>query len=145
MMLKNKYESVKPLFEYIRTVPFDVNNKLQQGKFKKQLSLDLHQKSISNHFPLRYIDAINSTNSDKLIIPYHKTEVGVPMGISIRASSHGIKFQRSLNKPSLIKSFLKTAGNILLNKCSGKKYVYLHVWILFGWNFEQYALYLSFS
>ena len=23
-MLKNKYESVKPLFEYIRTVPFDV-------------------------------------------------------------------------------------------------------------------------
>ena len=40
-MLKNKYESVKPLFEYIRTVPFDVNNKLQQGKFKKQLSLDL--------------------------------------------------------------------------------------------------------
>ena len=31
MMFKNKYESTKPLFEYLNIAPFDINIKLQQG------------------------------------------------------------------------------------------------------------------
>ena len=38
MVFKNKYESTKYLFEYLNIVPFDINIKLQQGKFMKQLS-----------------------------------------------------------------------------------------------------------
>ena len=51
MMFKNKYESTKPSFEYLNIVPFDINLKLQQGKFMKQLSPDLNQKVITKHFP----------------------------------------------------------------------------------------------
>ena len=77
MMFKNKHESTKPFFDYYSIAPFDINIKLQQGKFMKQSSLDLQPESIKKHFPLRYIDAINNTNSDKLVIPNHKTTVGV--------------------------------------------------------------------
>ena len=67
MMFKNKHESTKPLFEYLNIVTFDVFIKLQQGKFMKQLSLDLQPESITKHFPLRYIHSINNTSGDKLI------------------------------------------------------------------------------
>ena len=73
MMLKNKYELIKPL----NIEPFDINIKPQQRKLMKQLSLDLQPESIIKHFPLRYLDSINNTNSDKLIIRYHRTTVRV--------------------------------------------------------------------
>ena len=38
MKFKNKYESTMPFFEYLNIVPFDINLKVQQGKFMKQLS-----------------------------------------------------------------------------------------------------------
>ena len=63
-------------FEYLNIVPFDINIKLQQGKFMKKLSLDPQPESITKHFPLRYIDSINNTNSDKLIIPYDMDHSG---------------------------------------------------------------------
>lgn len=53
-----------------------------------------------------------------------------------------MRFQRSLNKPSLLKSYIRTTSNIVLNTCSGKLYVNLCVEILFGWN-SLYILYLS--
>ena len=63
MMSKNKHESTKPLFEYSSILPFDINIKLQQGKFMKQLALDLQPESITKHFPFRYIDSINNANT----------------------------------------------------------------------------------
>ena len=53
----------------LNIVPFDINIKLQQERFMKQLSLDLEPESITKHFPLGYSDSINNTSSDKLIIP----------------------------------------------------------------------------
>ena len=63
MISKNKHESTKPLFEYSSILPFDINIKLQQGKFMKQLALDLHPESITKHFPFRCIDFINNANT----------------------------------------------------------------------------------
>lgn len=54
MMFKNKYESTKPLFEYLSIVSLNLSIKLQQGKFMKQLSFDLQPESITKHFPLRF-------------------------------------------------------------------------------------------
>ena len=55
--------------KYLKIVLFDINLKLQQGKFMKQFSFDLQPESIIKHFPLRYIDSVNNANSEKLIIP----------------------------------------------------------------------------
>ena len=77
MIFKNKHESTKPLFKYLNIVPFDINLKLQQGKFMKQLSPDLQPESTTKHFPLRCIESIDNTDSDKLIISSHRTTVGV--------------------------------------------------------------------
>ena len=38
MMFKNKHESTEPLFEYLSIAPININIKLKQRKFMKQLS-----------------------------------------------------------------------------------------------------------
>ena len=63
LMLKNKYESTRHLFEYLRIVRFDVNIKLQQ------LPNDLQPASITKHFPFIYIETISNTNSDTTTRP----------------------------------------------------------------------------
>ena len=73
MRFRKKHESTKPLFEYLSTVPFDFNIKLQQGKFRKQLSLDLQPNSITKQYSFRYTE------------------------YSIRAWRDRMRFQTSLN------------------------------------------------
>ena len=77
MMFRNKHESTKPFFQYLSIVPFDISIKLQQGKIMKQLSLGLQREGITKHFPFRYMNSISNNNSDKLIMPYHRTTVGI--------------------------------------------------------------------
>ena len=40
MMLKNKHDSTKPLFEYFSFAPFGISIKLQQRRIVKQILLD---------------------------------------------------------------------------------------------------------
>ena len=124
MLFKNKYELTKALFEYSSIVPFDINVKLQQGNFIKQLSLDLQPESITKHFPLRCIDSINSINSDNLIIPYRMTTVGVVSSLFYQGFKKCNEIPKKLKQIQFIK---KTTDNTLLNKCSGKQYVNLRV------------------
>ena len=114
-MFKNKYESTKPLFEYLNIVPFDINIKLQQRKFMKQLSLDLEPESITKHFPLRYIDSINNTNSDKLIIPYHKTTAGVS-SLFYQGYKRWNEIPKKLKQIQFIKKFYKDYRQYLIEQ-----------------------------
>ena len=86
-------------------VPFNINIKLQQGKFMKQLSFDFQPENITKYFPLRYIDPINNTNSEKLIMPYHWT-VGVS-SLFHQAFKQRNEILKKLKQTQFIKKFYK--------------------------------------
>ena len=69
MMDMDKFDSVKPFYEYLKILPFKDNMKLLQGKFMWKLVNAVHPNSISEKFPLTYSEAITN-HQNKLIIPY---------------------------------------------------------------------------
>ena len=96
-------------------VSFDINIKLQQGKFMKQLSLDLQPESITKHFPLRFIDSISNTNSDKLIIPYHRTTVGVS-SLFYQGYKRWNEIPKKFRQTQFIKKFYKDYQQYLIEQ-----------------------------
>ena len=66
---KDKFDSVKPFYEYLNILPFKDNMKLLQGKFMWKLVNAVCPNSISEKFPLTYSEAINN-HQNKLGIPY---------------------------------------------------------------------------
>lgn len=71
---------------------------------------------------------------------YHRTADRAiePTHYSVRTPSDGMRFQRSLNKPSLLKRSIKTNGNIYINLICEKlqtiysishKYTYAYWWM----------------
>ena len=69
MMDMDKFDSVKPFYEYLKILPFKDNMKLLQGKFIWKLVNAVHPNSIFEKFPLTYSEAINN-HQNKLVIPY---------------------------------------------------------------------------
>ena len=65
----DKFDSVKPFYEYLKILPFKDNMKLLQGTFMWKLVNAVHPNSISEKFPLTYSQAINN-HQNKLVIPY---------------------------------------------------------------------------
>ena len=65
----DKFDSVKPFYEYLKILPFKDNMKLLLGKFMWKLVNPVHPNSISEKFPLTYNEAINN-HQNKLVIPY---------------------------------------------------------------------------
>ena len=60
MMDMDKFNSVKPSYEYLNILPFKDNMKLLQGKFMWKLVNAVHPNSISEKFLLNYSEAINN-------------------------------------------------------------------------------------
>ena len=69
MMDMDKFDSVKPFYEYLKILPFKDNMKLLQGKFMQKLVNAVHPNSISEKSSLTYSEAINN-HQNKLVIPY---------------------------------------------------------------------------
>ena len=69
MMNMDKFDSVKPFYEYLNILPFKDNMKLLQGKFMWKLVNAVWPNSISEKFPLTYSEAINN-HQNKLVMPY---------------------------------------------------------------------------
>ena len=67
-MNMDKFDSVKPFYEYLNILPFKDNMKRLQGKFMWKLVNAVCPNSLSEKFPLTYSEAINHQN--KLVIPY---------------------------------------------------------------------------
>ena len=65
----DKFDSVKPFYEYLNILPFKNNMKLLQGKFTWKLVNAVCPNSISEKFPLTYSEVINN-HQNKLAIPY---------------------------------------------------------------------------
>ena len=65
----DKFDSVKPFYEYLNILPFKDNMKLLQGKFMWKLLNVVCPNSISEKFPLTYSETINN-HQKKLVIPY---------------------------------------------------------------------------
>ena len=53
-MNMDKFDSVKPFYEYLNLLPFKDNMKLLQGKFMWKLVNAVCSNSISEKFPLTY-------------------------------------------------------------------------------------------
>ena len=68
MVNMDKFDSVKPFYEYLNILPFKDNMKRLQGKFMWKLVNAVCPNSLSEKFPLTYSEAINHQN--KLVIPY---------------------------------------------------------------------------
>ena len=69
MMNMDKFDSVKPFYEYLNILPFKDNMKLLQRKFTWKLLNAICPNSISEQFPLTYSETINN-HQNKLVIPY---------------------------------------------------------------------------
>ena len=69
MMNMDKFDSVKPFYEYLNILPFKDNTRLLQGKFMWKLVNAVWPNSISEKFPLTYSEAINN-HQNKLVMPY---------------------------------------------------------------------------
>ena len=69
----NKFDFVKPFYEYLKILPFKDNMKLFQGKFMWKLVNTVHLNSISEKFPLTYSETINNYQQKKLVISYCHT------------------------------------------------------------------------
>ena len=69
-------DNIKPFYEHLNILPLTENIKLLQGKFMWKLLAKKHPDSIIEQFPLHFNEAINNTNSEKLIIPYYRTSIG---------------------------------------------------------------------
>ena len=76
MLFKDKYNSVKPFYGYLNILPLSDNIKLLQGKYKMWNLFNSNlPKPLTEHFPLKYNEAINN-QQNRLIIPYHRTSIG---------------------------------------------------------------------
>ena len=69
MMNMDKFDSVKPFYEYLHILQFKDNMKLLQGKFMWKPVNAVCPNSISEKFPLTYSEALNN-HQNKLVIPY---------------------------------------------------------------------------
>ena len=76
MLFKNRFDNVKPFYKHLNILPLTRNIKLLLGKFMRKLLSKEHPESIIEQFPLHFNEAINNTNGEKLIIPYHRTSIG---------------------------------------------------------------------
>ena len=65
MLFRNRYDNVKPFYNYLSILLLRENIKLQKGKHlaKKEPEFVLGQ------FPLHFIEAINNTNGENLQYP----------------------------------------------------------------------------
>ena len=68
----DKFDSVKPFYEYLKILPLKNNIKLLQGKFIWKLVNALHPNSVSEKFLQTYNEAINNYQNI-LAIPYHQS------------------------------------------------------------------------
>ena len=77
MLLKYRFDNVKPLYKPLNILPLTKNIKLLQGKFIRRLIAKKHHPdSITEQLLLHFKEAINSTNTEKLIISYYRTSMG---------------------------------------------------------------------
>ena len=83
MLFKDKYDSVKPFYEYLNILLLLYNIKLLQGKYMWNLFNSNLPKPLTEHFPLKYNEAINN-QQNRLIIPYHRTSIGKKIIITLR-------------------------------------------------------------
>ena len=77
MLLKGKFESAQPLFQYLNIVPLHLNINLQQSKFMKKLILCQHPDSIQEYLPITYSTSKSNTNNTKLILLYYNIYIGL--------------------------------------------------------------------
>ena len=75
MLFKEKYDSVKPFYEYLKIFPLSENIEVLPGKFMWKLANNCHPSCIKEPFLVAFSNAINSTNC-RLTIPKVKTETG---------------------------------------------------------------------
>ena len=69
MLFKQKYDSVKPFYKYLKILPLSENIKLLQCKFMWKLVNNCHPCCVKGQFPITFSNAINSTNC-RITIPY---------------------------------------------------------------------------
>ena len=72
MMNVEKFDSVKPFYEYFHVRPFKDNMKLIQGKFMWELVNAVCPNSISEKLPLTYSKATNNYQNKLVISYYHR-------------------------------------------------------------------------
>ena len=119
MKFKTKHDSTKPLLEYLSTVLTEINIKLQQRNFMKQLSLDLLPESITKHFAFRYIDSINNANSDKLVLPCCRTKVGI-FSLFYQISKQWNEIPKKYKQTQFIEKFYRDCPQYLTEQVQWK-------------------------
>ena len=77
MMFKEERHIVKPLHEYLKILPVNLNNRLLQAKFMTNRMMQEHPEVIFNKYPLLYSSSIKNSDQAKLITPYFRTSAGV--------------------------------------------------------------------
>ena len=75
MLFKDRYDSVKSFYDYLNILPLLDKIKLLQGKYVWNLFNSNLPKPLTEHFPLKYNEAINN-QQNRLIISYHRTSIG---------------------------------------------------------------------
>ena len=77
MMFKEERHIVKPLHEYLKILPVNLNNRLLQAKFMTNRMMQEHPEVIFNKYPLLYSSSIKNSDQAKLITPYFRTSARV--------------------------------------------------------------------
>ena len=75
MLFKDKYHSVKHFYDYLNILPLLDNIKLLQEKHMWNLFNKNLPKPLTEHFPLKYNEAINN-EQNRMIIPCHRSSIG---------------------------------------------------------------------
>ena len=76
ILVKTRYDNVKPFYKHLSILPLTKNIKFLQGKFMWKFLAKKHPDAIIEEFPLHFNERINNTTSEKLIITYYRTSIG---------------------------------------------------------------------
>ena len=115
MLFKDKYDSVKPFNEYLDILTLLDNIKLFQGKYMWNLFNSNLSKPLTEHFPLKYNEAINN-QQNRLIIPYHRTSIGKKSSLHSGYIVWNQEIPENIKNKKSTKSFTNAYKQYLISK-----------------------------